>query len=102
MGGANPRLRRAEAPSAVDTERLLERQGKIIRAAQPYLRALSRAADGERHAAMLGNAGSIVLDVLGDDLGVQGPERVPGPGALLDERACGANWIGTPLAQGVM
>ncbi|MFS8065952.1 MAG: sigma-54-dependent Fis family transcriptional regulator [Byssovorax sp.] len=100
VGGANPRLPRAEALSAVDTERLLEHQGRIILAAQPYLRALSRAAGGERHAAMLGNAGSIVLDVLGDEQSVHGPERVPGPGALLDEGACGANGIGTPLAEG--
>lgn len=100
LGGADPCRPRAESLSPVDTERLLERQGRIILAAQPYMRALSRAAGGERHAAMLGNAESIILDVLGDESSIHGPERVPGPGALLAEGACGANGIGTPLVEG--
>lgn len=100
LGGAEPRRPRAEALSADDVERLRERHDTLIRAAQPYLQALSRASGSERHAAMLGDARAVVLDVLGDEQTIHGPERVPGPGALLDEAACGANGIGTTLADG--
>jgi sigma-54 dependent transcriptional regulator, acetoin dehydrogenase operon transcriptional activator AcoR len=100
LEGADPRRPRAEALSPIDTERLREQQGRIIASAQPYLRALSRASGGESHAVMLGDARAIVLDVLGDEQSIHGPERVPGPGALLEEGACGANGLGTALAEG--
>ena len=98
LGKADPRRPRAEGLSALDTERLRERHEALIRAAQPYMKALSRASGDERHASMLGDARAVVLDVLGDEQTIHGPERVPGPGALLDEAACGANGIGTALA----
>lgn len=100
LQGANPRLPRAEALSALDTERLLQRQQAMLHAAHPFLRALSAAAGGERHAAMLSDSQAVVLQVLGDEASVHGPERVPGPGALLSEAVCGANGLGTPLAEG--
>lgn len=100
LQGANPWLPRAEALSPLDTERLLQRQQAMLRAAHPFLRALSAAAGGDRHAAMLSDSQAVVLEVLGDEASVHGPERVPGPGALLSEAACGANGLGTPLAEG--
>ena len=98
--GANPRRPHADSLSPLDTERLCTRESKLIEAARPYMSALSGASGGERHAAMLSDARAIVLDVLGDERSVHGPERVPGPGTLLDEPACGANGLGTPLAEG--
>jgi sigma-54 dependent transcriptional regulator, acetoin dehydrogenase operon transcriptional activator AcoR len=100
LQGANPRLPRAEALSPLDTEQLLQRQQAMLHAAHPFLRALSAAAGGERHAAMLSDSQAVVLEVLGDEASVHGPERVPGPGALLSEAVCGANGLGTPLAEG--
>lgn len=98
--GADPSRPRAEHLSADDTERLRARESRLITAAEPYMRALSRAAGSERHAAMLGSADAVVLDVTGHPESVRGPEAVPGPGSLLSESACGSNGIGTPLADG--
>lgn len=86
--------------SALDTERLLCDEERVISAARPYLGLLSQAAAGERHAIMLGNAEAVVLAVTGDWESVYGPERVPGPGAFLNEASGGANGIGSPLAEG--
>ncbi|MDI1476806.1 hypothetical protein [Polyangium sp. y55x31] len=99
LGGADPRRPRAEGLGTLDVERLRDRQDALVRAAQPYMQALSRASGRERHAAMLGDSQAVVLDVLGDQQTIHGPERVPGPGALLDEAACGTNGIGTAIAE---
>lgn len=98
--GANARKPKAEHLGAGDTERLLQRESWLIEAARPYLRLLSRAAGADRHAAMLGDADSVVLDTLGDEHTIHGPEPYPAAGALLDESAAGSNGIGTPLAEG--
>lgn len=97
--GASALVARAETLSNLETERLLERRAALLSAAQPYMKLLSKAAGSQRHAVMLGDADAIVLDVLGDEQSVRGPERVPGPGALLSEATCGSNGIGTPLAE---
>ncbi|MDI3284559.1 hypothetical protein [Polyangium sp. 15x6] len=99
LGGADPRRPRAEGLGALDVERLRDRHDALLRAAQPYMQALSRASGRERHAAMLGDARAVVLDVFGDERTIHGPEPFPGPGALLDEAACGANGIGTAIAE---
>jgi transcriptional regulator of acetoin/glycerol metabolism len=99
LGGADPSRPRADTLSPRDTERLCEQHAALIRAAHPYMQALSHASGGERHAAMLGDARAVVLDVLGDELTVHGPERVPGPGALLDEATGGTNGMGTAIAE---
>jgi transcriptional regulator of acetoin/glycerol metabolism len=96
--GASPEQPQAEALSPDATRRLLESRETLIRAARPYMTALSRAAGAERHAAMLGDESGIVLDLVGDEETVHGPEPFPGPGALLAEEVSGANGIGTPLA----
>lgn len=100
LQGANARAPKAIELEPLETERLLDQESAIIAAAKPYMRALSKAAGDDQHAAMLGDAHAVVLDVLGDDDSVHGPVNVPGPGSLLDEAACGANGIGTPLAEG--
>lgn len=97
--GASPWVARAEALSAGQIERLQARHARLLSAARPYLDLLSHAAGGERHAAMIGSAEAIVLDVVGDEQSVRGPERVPGPGAVVSEAMCGSNGIGTPLAE---
>jgi transcriptional regulator of acetoin/glycerol metabolism len=96
--GASPKQARAEALSPDATQRLLDSRATLVGAARPYMAALSRAAGGDRHAAMLGDASGIVLDIVGDEETVHGPEPFPGPGALLAEEVSGANGIGTPLA----
>jgi transcriptional regulator of acetoin/glycerol metabolism len=98
--GASPHQLKAERLSEADRVRLLAAESGFISAARPYMEALSRAAGGERHAAMLGDAHAVVLEVVGDEASVAGPEAVPGPGALLSEAVSGANGIGTPLAEG--
>jgi transcriptional regulator of acetoin/glycerol metabolism len=98
--GASPWVARAETLSRNETERLLSHQARLVSVTRPYLNLLSQAAGNERHAAMLGTAEAIVLDVVGDEQSVSGPERVPGPGALLSEATCGSNGIGTPLVEG--
>ena len=98
--GASARRAKAIELEPYETERLVATEQYIIAAAKPYMRALSKAAGSDQHAAMLGDARAIVLDVLGDEQSVHGPLSVPGPGSLLDESACGANGIGTPLAEG--
>ncbi|MBW4493395.1 MAG: sigma-54-dependent Fis family transcriptional regulator [Oscillatoria princeps RMCB-10] len=97
--GANARALQAEKLSGLDTERLLLRQGSLIGAARPYLRLLSQAAGADHHAVMLSEHNAIVLDVVGDERSVRGPESVPGPGSLLTEGVAGANGLGTPLAE---
>lgn len=79
--------------------RLLDRERALIEAARPYVAALSRAAGAQCHVAVLSDRHGRVLDVVGDDASVHGPERIPGPGALLSEAVAGANGIGTPLAE---
>ncbi|CAN95518.1 hypothetical protein containing GAF domain [Sorangium cellulosum So ce56] len=98
-GGADPRRPKAEFLSALDTERLRERHQDLLLASEPYLHALSLASGEERHAVMVGDARAILLDVRGDEQTIHGPERVPGPGALLEESVCGANGVGTALAE---
>lgn len=98
--GCSPhRLTAAQLPAA-ETLRLLERERKLIEAARPYLSALSRSAGGARHAAMLADGEARVLDVVGDERSVSGPEAVPGPGAVMSEAGAGANGLGTTLAEG--
>jgi len=100
LQGASARRAKAIQLEPLETERLLEAEREIILAAQPYMKALSKAAGSAPHAAMLGDARAVVLDVAGDEETIHGPVSVPGPGSLLDEGACGANGIGTPLAEG--
>ena len=83
--------------SRLETERLVEANETLVEGAQPYLQALSRAAGCERHAAVIGDAQATVLDVCGDEASLHGPERVPGPGALLSEAHAGANGLSTPI-----
>ncbi len=99
MQGANPHLLQVEKLSSLDTERLLEKEKFLIDAARPYLRVLSQAVGRERHAVMLSDRDAIVLDLVGDEQSVRGPDSVPGPGSLLTESVAGANGIGTPLAE---
>jgi transcriptional regulator of acetoin/glycerol metabolism len=94
----SPTQAQAESLSPDATERLLGARDDVLRAARPYMAALSRAAGSERHAAMLGDQSGVVLDIVGDEQTVHGPEPFPGPGALLAEEVSGANGIGTPLA----
>jgi transcriptional regulator of acetoin/glycerol metabolism len=96
--GTSPLQPQAEALSPDGTEALLAQRAALISAARPFMAALSRAAGNERHAAMLGDEGAVVLDIVGDEQTVHGPEPFPGPGALLAEEVSGANGIGTPLA----
>jgi len=98
-GGCNPRLMKADLLDAEGTKRLLETEDHLIQAARPFMTTLSEAAGDHRHAAMLGDRTGRVLDILGDEASITGPEAVPGPGALLNESSAGANGIGTPLAR---
>jgi len=97
--GANPQALQAEKLSGLDTQRLLEQQDALICAARPYMKILSQAAKSDRHAVMLSEQNAIVLDIVGDEQSVKGPERVPDPGSLLSEAVGGANGLGTPLAE---
>lgn len=100
LAGASPHTMHATALPAWQMRTLFAREHDLIEASQPYMAALSRAAGGHRHAAMLGSAEAVVLDVTGDDASLHGPEAVPGPGAELGEGLAGANGIGSPLAEG--
>ena len=100
LEGASARRAKALQLDSLEKERLLEEQVAVIEAAKPYMQALSKAAGVDAHAAMLGDSRAIVLDVMGDEQSVHGPVCVPGPGALLSEGMCGANGIGSPLAEG--
>lgn len=97
--GANPLALQAEKLSSIDTERLIEQHNYLIDAVRPYCRILSQAAGNERHAVMLGDRQGIVLDVIGDEQTINGPEPFPQAGSLLSEAVAGANGIGTPLAE---
>jgi transcriptional regulator of acetoin/glycerol metabolism len=90
---------RAEVFSPADMDRVLCAHDELLGAARPYLQALSRAAGRERHAAMLGDARAVVLDLRADDETLRGSPGFPGPGALLSEAHAGANGIATPIAE---
>ncbi len=98
--GASPFVMQARELRTYQARALFERESNLIEAARPYMQALSKSAGKERHAAMLGDRNAIVMDVLGDEESVHGPQRVPGPGALLSEQQAGSNGIGSPLAEG--
>lgn len=100
QAGASPLVARAYELPDPEARILFEKESDLIQAARPYMRALSQAAGSDRHAAMLGDHNSTVLDVVGDEESVHGQQRVPGPGALLSEARAGANGIGSPLAEG--
>ncbi|HET9598552.1 MAG TPA: GAF domain-containing protein [Anaeromyxobacteraceae bacterium] len=91
-------MRAIELPVA-ERAALLQRERALIDASRPFMESLSRAAGADRHAAMLADRGCQVLDVVGDEASVRGPESVPGPGALLAEANAGANGHGTALAE---
>lgn len=95
----SPHSLTAERLPAAETLALLHRERKLIEAARPYIAALSRSAGGARHAAQLADRGACVLDVVGDERSVTGPEAVPGPGAVMSEAGAGANGLGTTLAE---
>jgi transcriptional regulator of acetoin/glycerol metabolism len=97
--GADPRRWRAAVLDAPETERLVARHAALMTAARPYLHALSQAAGAYPHAAVLGDARAIVLDAVGDEQTLHGPDPVPGPGSLLDEGTTGVNGLGTPLVE---
>lgn len=97
--GASPFVMRAEALKQPAAQALFERETDLIEAARPYMKALSKAAGDERHAAMLGDRNAIVIDVIGDEESVHGRESVPGPGSVLSERQAGSNGIGSPLQE---
>jgi transcriptional regulator of acetoin/glycerol metabolism len=98
--GCSPHRPTAARLDAAETLALLEREKKLIAAARPYLAALSRSAGDTRHAAQLADREARVLDVVGDERSVTGPEAVPGPGAMMSEAGAGANGLGTTLAEG--
>ncbi|BAY25909.1 GAF domain-containing protein [Calothrix sp. NIES-2100] len=98
LQGSNPYALQAEKLSSLDTERLVEQHSSLINATRTYSRILSQAAGSDRHAVMLSDRNAVVLDVVGDEQTVHGPEPFPGPGSLLSEGVAGANGIGTPLA----
>lgn len=97
--GVDPRAAQARVLSGRELSILLEDRRDLIDAASPYLRALSLAAGGERHAAMLGDPTGVVLDIVADEETAHFTQGFPGPGALLSEAVAGANGIGTPLAE---
>lgn len=97
--GASPFVMTARELPAPQASALFAQQSDLIEAARPYMHSLSQSAGLERHAAMLGDHTATVLDVVGDEESVHGPQRVPGPGALLSEMHAGANGIGSPLAE---
>lgn len=99
LQGANPHAMKAEQLSVHETERLLSHNQDLINAARPYFRMLSQAAGPERHAVMLGDHSAILLDLMGDDQTINGPEAFPTPGSLLSESIAGANGIGTSIAE---
>ncbi|MDZ7957700.1 MAG: sigma-54-dependent Fis family transcriptional regulator [Aulosira sp. DedQUE10] len=99
LQGANPLALQAEQLSNRETELLLQEHNYLIDVVRPYFRMLSQAAGQERHAIMLGDRQAILLDVIGDEQTVQGPEPFPQPGSLLSEAVAGANGLGTPLAE---
>jgi transcriptional regulator of acetoin/glycerol metabolism len=98
--GVNPKAPKTEQLSALDTERLLEQQHALITAARPYMEVLFRAAGLGLPAVGLTDNHAVGLSLLGNEESLHGPERLPGPGALMSEEACGPNGLGTPLATG--
>jgi sigma-54 dependent transcriptional regulator, acetoin dehydrogenase operon transcriptional activator AcoR len=96
--GCSPFLMKASVLSPNETRQLLEDKKDFLQAAKPYLKALSRAAGNERHAAMLADENAIVLEIIGDEETVRDP-TFPGPGTLLSEELAGANGIGSALAE---
>jgi sigma-54 dependent transcriptional regulator, acetoin dehydrogenase operon transcriptional activator AcoR len=97
--GCDPRMPTAQSMTPLETLALLEREDRLLAAARPYLAALSRAAGGAYHAAMLADYQGHVLAVIGDETTIHGAESVPGPGALMSEACVGANGLGTSLAE---
>ena len=95
----DPRAMAARRLSASETGELIERSRDLLDAARPYLRALSHAAGGERHAAMLADARAIVLDIVADEETAQRTPGFPQPGSVRSEEVAGANGIGTALAE---
>jgi transcriptional regulator of acetoin/glycerol metabolism len=99
-GGCDPHTLRADQLDDARTLELLSANRTLIESARPFMTALSRAAGSERHAAMLGDVHGRILEVIGDEQSVSGPEAVPGPGSLLSEAHAGANGIGSTLGHG--
>jgi hypothetical protein len=88
-GGCSPYMMKADVLSPRESSALLSQEHPLIDAARPFMAALSRAAGHERHAAMLGDRAGRVLDVLGDEASVHGPEAVQGPAPSSPRRRRG-------------
>lgn len=99
LAGCSPHLPRADQLTPVETSALLKRERRLVEIGTPFLVALSRAAGEERHAAMLADGQGRLLKIVGDPE-TMADEDFPHAGALLSEKAAGANGIGTTLAEG--
>jgi transcriptional regulator of acetoin/glycerol metabolism len=79
---------------------LARRNAVLVRAAQPFLRALSVAVGAEQHAALLADAEGFVLEMRSDEKTAQAAQQgtFPSVGVLMSEAAAGSNGIGTALA----
>lgn len=96
--GCDAWLPRAQVLDANATAALLRRHEPLLGVGAPFLEALSRAAGGERHAAMLADADGRLLQLAGD-APTLADENFPRPGSLLSEALAGANGVGTALAE---
>lgn len=96
--GCDARLPRAHMLQPHETQSLLRLRAPLLDVGSPFLEALSRAAAGERHAAMLADADGRLLRLAGDEQ-TMADENFPRPGSLLSEAYAGANGVGTALAE---
>ena len=96
--GCDARMPRAHVLGEQETQSLLRLHAPLLDVGGPFLEALSRAAAGERHAAMLADADGRLLRLAGDAQ-TMADENFPRPGSLLSEAYAGANGVGTALAE---
>jgi transcriptional regulator of acetoin/glycerol metabolism len=98
--GCNPFGQKTVSLPDDETRALQRGEDQLLRASHDYLEYINEAAGTHRRAVMLGDDRGYVLRVVGDERSVDGPDRVPGPGALLSESTSGTNGLATALAEG--
>lgn len=93
--GVNPSKVDVEVLSDVDTARAIDSNWELVSAAQPYMRALARAAGVDEHSIALCDEWGIILDVHGPAFATRYR-----PGTCFSETHAGANGIATAAVEG--
>lgn len=97
--GVDPLMEGPRVLSLSEVERIRDAEDVLLRAAEPYMSAITTAAGTASHAALLATASGVIIARRGDEESLSGKTPLPPIGALMGECDVGSNGLGTPLVE---